>query len=125
MWVFTKHGFLSAVEHRDKPDTLIIRCRVRADLNNMREFYFRKMSKTEFNESADYPYRATISKKDFAKGMTRVIKDLTYDNFKDEVKYEQGAARANIYMRVWSTLIDLEIDPRRIKKYFNKFSDRT
>ena len=123
MWVFTTHGFLSVVEHRQQPDTLIVRARVRSDLNAARERYFPSLTRTEFSDKSDYPYRGQISRKAFAKGMRKVVADITYGNFKNAVEENQGNARSSIYMRIWSALIDLELDKRRIEKYFSTFLD--
>lgn len=124
MWVFTKRGFFTAVEDMDDANLLIIRCRVRADINNIRKAYFPEMSRTTFHEDFDYPYRARITKDDFARGMERLTKDIDYGRFKPAVEAMQGKKRANLYTSIWSRLIDLEVDPHRIKKYFQKsYSD--
>lgn len=37
MWIFTKDGFFSAVEHRDNSDLLMIRARCREDIERLAE----------------------------------------------------------------------------------------
>ena len=117
MWVFTQHGFFSAVQHIDKPDTLIIRARVKNDLTALRKHYFPTLSKTKFLQTADYPYRAMISKDDFAKGMERITHDLTYPNFKNAVAQQQGRERYSIYTKIWGILWELEEDRQRFATY--------
>lgn len=40
--------------------------------------------------------------------MARLIEDLDYTNFKDEVKKRQGADRAHLYHDVWDVLYRLQ-----------------
>jgi hypothetical protein len=56
----------------------------------------------------DYPYRATISHEDFAEGMEKIVKDIHYGNFKDEVEAKMGSKRELIYLEVWSVLRKLQ-----------------
>lgn len=43
-----------------------------------------------------------------AVAMARLIEDLDYTNFKDEVKKRQGADRAHLYHDVWDVLYRLQ-----------------
>lgn len=119
MWIFTKHGYLATVQHRDEPDTIIVRTRVKKDLVTCKKLYFKKMGKIEFNETADYPYRANISKADFAEGMALAIQDTDYEKFKSAVGDEQGRARESLYTNIWSTLTRLDV-PKRFQKYLDR-----
>ena len=49
MWLFTKQSFLSIVHHRDQPDMLVVRARVKGDI----ERYFAGASVIRTND-ADY-----------------------------------------------------------------------
>jgi len=40
--------------------------------------------------------------------MARLVVDLDYDNFKNQVAKEQGYDRAACYGEVWSTLYELQ-----------------
>lgn len=40
--------------------------------------------------------------------MARLIEDVDYANFKDEVKTRQGADRAHLYHDVWDVLYQLQ-----------------
>src|SRR5215831_4091688 len=53
MWLFAKHGFFSIVEHRADPRNLLVRARVKGDI----EHYFLDAKVTQ-TDAADYLYRA-------------------------------------------------------------------
>ncbi|MBZ5536317.1 MAG: hypothetical protein LAO31_10215 [Acidobacteriia bacterium] len=59
-------------------------------------------------KKGDYPYRATVSHDDFAKGLARMARDIHYGNFKNEVEKEMGAQRERTYEEIWSLLRELE-----------------
>lgn len=80
MWLFTKNSFVSAVQHRNQPNTLIVRARRKQDLVRL---FPKKAKQIERTPDADYLFRVTVSKKEFAKRMADYIQqELTYDNFK-------------------------------------------
>ena len=112
MWILSPVGFFSAVQ---KPgDThLTIRVRVKADLDALRERYFPELGETQIGGGTDYPYRATAEKEPFAAALGRIAMDIDYDNFKNEVKKQQGPSRARAYGEVWSALYDLEAKENR------------
>jgi hypothetical protein len=107
MWLFTPFGFFSAVQ---KPGTnyLTVRARVAVDLEHLRNQYMPTLTETVEGAGTDYPFRSTISHADFAEGLARIVKDITYENFKDEVAHVLGYERAKIYGKVWSALLGLE-----------------
>ncbi|GLI34198.1 NUDIX domain-containing protein [Desulforhabdus amnigena] len=107
MWLFTTSGFFSVVQKPGKA-FLTVRARASGDLDRLREAYMPTLSPTQHGGGTDYPYRATISHKDFAKGMKRVVEDLTYANFKSEVSKTLGQKRSQVYSKVWSVLHDVE-----------------
>jgi hypothetical protein len=107
MWVITTEGFYSAVEHRDDANLIMVRARVKADLDRLkrRTGLGFKIKRTAV---ADYPYRATMSRADWAEACAILAADVDYDNFKDAVKERRGWERANVYMRVWSALHSIQ-----------------
>lgn len=106
MWLMTNIGFFSAVQ---KPETkfLTIRARVRNDLDNLRQKYLPELSPSIDHAGTDYPWRATISHEKFAAALGKMVMDVTYSNFKNEVAAKQGKARASRYGKVWSALYDM------------------
>lgn len=115
MWMFTKLGFFSAVLKDDaelrKPveeQVVMVRARVRGDLDLLRAFYAPDLGPTLEWPGRDYPYRAMLTKRGWAEALARSALDTDYTNFKDTVAKVQGYARAHIYGTVWSILNDLE-----------------
>ena len=107
MWLFTTIGFFSVVQ-KSGNSFLTVRARVASDLNRLREKCIPELSGTIKGQGTDYPYRATISHEDFAKGMEKIVKSIHYGNFKTEVETKMGSKRETIYHEVWSSLLKLE-----------------
>lgn len=111
MWVATPQGFFSAVQDRDDPDTLRVRCRVRDDA----EYLIGRMAslgtsglRIKRDEAADYLFRVLVPRASFALFLAEEALRIDYGNHKDRVRQTQGAARAAAYQRVWSALADLQ-----------------
>lgn len=110
MWLYCRAGFFSVVQHKAAPQLLLVRARDRRDLDDLRELYMPKLGKTIETYSADYPYRAVITKKHYSKGMVRISYDIDYTNFKTMTAKELGPERASAYHKVHSAT--MEIDDR-------------
>lgn len=107
MWLFTNFGFFSIVQ-KPGTDFLTVRARVRGDLDTLRECYLPALSATQAKGGTDYPWRATVVHADFAAALGRIVMDLDYSNYKNEVAARQGKSRADRYGKVWSALYDME-----------------
>ena len=107
MWITTLDGFYSIVEHRDRKDHVLVRSRVRNDLERFKKFV-PKVGKITYLARADYPYRILITKHALAKAMARMAYEVRYPNFKSAVTTRLGKIRAGVYMRVWGVLTSLE-----------------
>lgn len=109
MWLMTNIGFYSVVQ---KPNThfLTVRARVKHDLDNLRKHYLPDLTESISHKGTDYPWRATTSHEAFAEALKKIVLDIRYDNFKNEVAAKQGKSRANRYSKVWSVLYDLKED---------------
>lgn len=110
MWLFTNIGFFSVVQ---KPGTnfLTIRARVRGDLDTLRQKYLPELSPTASKGGTDYPYRATCTHAAFATAAGKIINDIGYANFKNEVASRQGKDRAHRYGKVWQALYGMPDSP--------------
>jgi hypothetical protein len=97
MWIFTKNEFLSAVQHRDMPDHLMIRYRSieQAEACTL-------PGEVSVTQNADYIARKTVSKESFKQWMNEQIDDLDYDNYKNST-YTTLMSKAPL-MGVWSTM---------------------
>jgi 8-oxo-dGTP pyrophosphatase MutT (NUDIX family) len=109
MWLFTSFGFFSIVRKTDGPD-LTIRSRTRGDLQRLRRHYLPQASEPEAHTGTDYPWRMRCGEAELAQALPRIVADIGYANFKDEVALATGKARAKRYGQVWSALYGLEED---------------
>lgn len=110
MWLFTTLGFFSVVSHRDDPGTVLIRARVRDDLDALRVHHLPDLEIVE-NADADYAFRAFVSRDEWEHAAQQLARDIDYPNFKDAVAARQGAARAHGYMEVWEVMRRLQSVP--------------
>ena len=105
MWIFLNDAFLSAVQHRDDPDQLVVRARRREDLE--RTFPGEPIS---VSETSDYRYRVFVSKGQFAGMMIGKIADIDYPNFKNSVAEHD---RHDHYARVWGVMHGFQERPKK------------
>lgn len=108
MWVFTSIGYYSVIEHRKDPKLLLVRARVKGDLEKFRDKYLSNLGEITITPTHDYPYRALAWKVEFAEAMKKIALDISYPNFKSEVSKKQGNHRHDLYMKVWSVMRDAE-----------------
>ena len=102
MWILTPDGFYSIVQKRGETD-LCVRARVGADLDRLRENCLPSLTETVETPDGDYRYRAWASHEAVAEALAAVVRDLRYDNFKNEVA-RNDHERAAVYHDVWNML---------------------
>lgn len=98
MWLFLSGGFLSVVAHRTQPNNLLVRARHSSHIH------------TAFPEaelihmpSADYPYRAVVSRDSVQSAMVDQIQSMVYDNFKASISdSEYHDACIDIWRTMWA-----------------------
>lgn len=106
MWIFVADvGFFSVVQ---EDDLLVVRARVRSDLDALRARYLPALSATEVTSTRDYPYRGYCRPEDWAFAVARIALAIRYRNFKAEVLRTQGLAREALYARVWASMVGAE-----------------
>jgi hypothetical protein len=128
MWIYSTKGFFSIVQNRDNPDQVIIRARLKKDIDDLkRVFDSLKLRTTKIaeNSRADYRYRFTADRMDWITVMIRLMVDLHYTNFKDEVyNVESGEVRErrhDAYLRIWAIMCNLqEFEVDLEKKKFDR-----
>jgi hypothetical protein len=79
MWVFTKHGFVSIVQHRDISECLIVRAR---DPRPLEELWPNHEIITL--EDADYRFRILAQRESVLDVVSDLVLSIDYDNFKNE-----------------------------------------
>lgn len=122
MWIFTKHGFFSAVCARQgngkhgqpvDPDRIVVRARLRSHLKALQERFPALLGECDIQESAgtDYAFRLFVQKSAWVRVLAGLAEETDYDNFKGEVARHQGKAGA-AYERslhgVWSVIHKLQ-----------------
>lgn len=105
MWLFTETGFVSAVQHRDNDDLLVVRSRDRKSLEPLSKATTAEITT---NAYSDYPYRVIVHKADFSTWVSEQIKFLDYPNFKSQVAVTRGKKFAHTLGSVWATMLDAE-----------------
>lgn len=122
MWIFTKHGFFSAVCARQgqgqhgqpvDPDRIMVRARLRLHLKALKERFSDYLGECEIQETAeaDYAFRLFVLKSAWVQVLAGLAEETDYDNFKAEVARHQGksgAAYEHSLHDVWSVMHKLQ-----------------
>ncbi len=106
MWIFTKHGFFSAVCARQgdgkhsqpvDPNCIMVRARIRGHLEALTQRFPDLLEECEIHEttSADYAYRMFMQKSAWMQVLAGLAEETDYDNFKSKVARHQGMAGAD------------------------------
>lgn len=124
VWVFTPLGFFSATRTnpsyvelpvRQQTDHIMVRARVRADLERLFDLYC-EMGLTQEEGPAilaiaghDYPYRMVLRPENWTALVARMADNIDYSNFKSAVEKQassavEGAARHDLYLKVWGVM---------------------
>ncbi len=101
MWIFTKHGFYSAVQHTDKANVVLVRARFKGDLESLCKTYD-ITPEVKYTPAADYLYRMEFKKELWSEIVAKEAADIDYPNFKSEV--HDGTERDTAYMGCWASL---------------------
>lgn len=108
MWIVTQQGFFSIVQHRDEPDTFLVRARVQGDLENMVQLSGLNQ-KVLSTPQADYPYRVSLSREELGRVMDSLGNDIDYPNFKSRIAAKTDQRnRSRVYFNVYHALEALQ-----------------
>ena len=102
MWVMLNNSFLSIVENINNPEKLLVRARIRGDIERV----FNDASVFE-DLTADYKYRAFIDRKTVQNEISKQVEGINYYNFKDSISKEEQE-RHDAYIQVWSALLRIQ-----------------
>lgn len=120
MWIFLNNAFISAVQHNDDPNLLVVRARVEGDLERVFEPLYGKEAldvngiKVERHEDRDYLFRVVVTKNQFASAMHWHASQIDYGNFKDSIEDHDYH---NACSRVWSVMNGLQEIKHGVGKY--------
>lgn len=122
MWIFTRHGFFSAVCARQgsgkhgqpiDPDRIMVRARIRGHLENLKNRFPGLLDQCDIQDFAgtDYAFRIFVNKPLWSQMLSALAEETDYDNFKSEVARLQGSA-GKAYQDslhdVWSVMYRLQ-----------------
>ena len=110
MWLMTTRGFYSVIEHRRDPERLIVRARVKEDIEALGELIPEIEPRSD--GGADYRWRAVVSRAEWVVALARMGSEIDYPNFKAAVAQRQGAERARCYTEVWQVLRRIQREDR-------------
>ena len=102
MWIALNNSFLSIVENRNNSLELLVRARVKGDI----EIVF-PGAETFEDLHADYRYRALIKRDLVAKALASQVSEINYDNFKNSISKDEYQ-RHDAYLKVWDNLRTLQ-----------------
>lgn len=111
MWIASTLGFFSIVAHRDKPDHVIVRSRQRKDLFTL---LYRHVEQPECYPiiellDADYRFRVTMKRDEFAKILFLLADDIQYPNFKSAIgRLPDQRAKLHAYHNLWADLRQIQ-----------------
>lgn len=112
MWIMSKCGFFSVVEHRQDRDLVIVRARVRKHLERLSEHNPVVTLQIQETPDADYRFRSLVKKDDWAELAFWMAGDVDYPNFKaaaceDMAGYEKPAY-AKFLNHVWHAGMEMQ-----------------
>lgn len=116
-WIFEKKGFVSVVAYDPKKDDnknspfkkfaksknthLLVRARIKDDLNSLKEVVPSLV--IDKDPSADYAYRAVVSRTQFKKYLNKVTNEITYDSHFKEACRDTAPPVKDRYSALMST----------------------
>jgi hypothetical protein len=107
MWLLTQIGFFSVVADLNDAERLLVRARVRGDLDALRERYLPDLEIIE-GAGTDYRFRAFVRRAEFEQAARSLAEDIDYPDFKDVVVSHHGYSRAALYSQISSLLHTLQ-----------------
>lgn len=105
MWIASKNGFFSIVQNRDNHEEVLVRSRVKKDLEEI--FSENRIVHTP---NGDYHWRVYATKKEIGELLLRQISELDYPNFKGAIaKTPNQADKLDAYHQIWSVMHDYSL----------------
>jgi hypothetical protein len=98
MWLITPMGFYSVVCKPDDTEagTLTIRARVKTDLEALRRECLPSLGAISEDAGTDYRFRAKARRSEIEKALAKMVQQINYKNFKDEVAHKQKAISVDL-----------------------------
>jgi len=130
LWLFTAKGMFSVVEHKDDPNTMVVRARIENDIKNIQQMFvdqgYEKPEILQMSHS-DYKFRIFVNRKEWINVMTRLMADLNYTNFKNAAAKEDDfeRLRSQAYTSIWFIMAECQnaLGQDRLHTKFPNFYD--
>ena len=103
MWIYLNNAFVSCVEHKHDPSSLLIRTRKKGDLEEL----FPGVSVQDSVEDFDYRFRATLPRGEVSEELARRVMQIDYPKFKNSIR---EIDRKMAYTKCWSKMLDWQLD---------------
>jgi len=114
MWIACVDGFFSTVIDKMEPGRMLIRARCKRDIQNLYSRYRKacpSMRKPTSDETRDYRWRLSISKRDWVKLAAELASEVDYPNFKSAVHDRPDQAnKSRAYAEVWATMHQVQVE---------------
>jgi hypothetical protein len=108
MWNFTQAGFFSIVEHRDGPEHLLVRSRVREDLVRLADELGLAHRRIQNDPLADYRWRMKAPRQLVARYLSDCVKAIDYTtSVKDQLDLGEPV-RHSAMLGVWTAMMRLQ-----------------
>lgn len=119
MWIITKTGFVSLVEHKDNPDQIRVRARRREHL--VETFHLSDHEVIDLGVNCpDYRWHADLARDHVQMFISDAIADLDYSSHvKEEVTGDDKTFYAAM-LRCWNALYTLQHDPKPEHDWWNR-----
>ena len=101
MWVFMNDAFLSVVKNRNDDSGVVVRARVKGDLENV----FGQEHEVIESDNSDYRFRMFLDQKYVSDVIAKRVDEIEYNNFKNSIS-KNDYERKSYYTRVWSVMFD-------------------
>lgn len=102
MWIFTRYGFLSIVQHNAMPGYFQVKARVISPLEQLWP-----EQDIEIIDWADYRFRITIEKEMVFPILLKQIQEVNYTSFKNECYVDHDYH--DTLVRVWTTMYNYQL----------------
>lgn len=94
-------AFFSVVKNREDKNGVVVRARVRGDLENV----FGVNHDVIETDESDYRFRMFLNQEYVADVMKERVSNIEYDNFKNSIN-KNDIERKRYYTKVWSVMFD-------------------
>jgi hypothetical protein len=100
MWIASTSGFFSIVQHRDLPDRIMVRSRVKKDLESLFD-----LCRIIHTPDGDYHWRVLATKKEVGELFLDSLMNINYSNFKNQVaQIPEQRDKLDAYHEIWRVM---------------------